>query len=175
MHKMMKVTCQFFLVFLVLQQLYHVSAIGVGCTNDQACTDLCGYAGGGKCTNGTYGSYCKCSTCPQRNVFELVNLPKVCTLDPTCVCPIPTFSLTSGKLYTGHTCLHFSSLRPICICFCMPTTVQSIPDIVKCPFVIPTGSNTTSTNTTSTNSTSSTSTTTEAVAETSTTSSSNAE
>ncbi|CAL8089476.1 unnamed protein product [Orchesella dallaii] len=144
MGNLTKVICQFFLAFLVLNQLYYVNAIGVGCTDEQACADLCGYAGTGQCVNGTSGSYCKCSTCPQRNVFELVNLPKVCTLDPTCVCPLPTLSLTSGKVYTGHTCLDLPSLRPICICFCMPTTLQSIPDIIKCPFP-KTGSSTTTT------------------------------
>ncbi|OXA52341.1 uncharacterized protein LOC110852580 [Folsomia candida] len=113
-----------------------LTALG-GCSDDSICTDLCGYAGTGKCVNGTH---CVCETCPQRSTAELslAYAVKICTPEPFCQlkCPKSSFSLTTGKLYSGHICSSLTNPLDItCICFCMPTTLASLGTILRCPVV----------------------------------------
>jgi len=118
-------------VFLIaLTVLYQeASAQLQGCTDDQSCTDLCGFQGEGKCVN---KKYCSCADCPMRSIYELASFPKICTLDPTCICPAPVFSLSSGKIYTGHRCIQ--NMKLVCICFCLPTNPMALVNVIKCPF-----------------------------------------
>jgi len=102
-----------------------------GCSDDSTCTDLCGYAGKGKCID---NSHCMCETCPQRSTAELslAYSLKVCTPEPFCQLKCPSSSFK--HLYSGHVCASPGSLPSVtCICFCMPLTIESLGTVLRCP------------------------------------------
>ncbi|OXA37990.1 uncharacterized protein LOC110862216 [Folsomia candida] len=109
------------------------TALG-GCSDDSTCTSLCGYAGAGKCVNGTH---CVCETCPHRSFAELVSVAETCVPEPLCHlrCPKSSFAMgTAGRLYVGHICAPVKKpWDSTCICFCMPPDFASIGTVLRCP------------------------------------------